>query len=369
MKNIIVAKRVEAGLIGLLVGDALGTPYEFHQPSAIPQSDLIEMVPPIGFRRSHDGVPPGTWSDDGAQALCLVASLLECNRLDVEDFAKRMAAWLHSGYMAVDGRVFDCGIGTRKALTRFSEGEPAVVSGGDSEYDNGNGSLMRVLPLALWHRGPIRDLIDAAELQSRPTHRHPVAMVCCALYCVVAQLMLLGAPGDEKTWDEAEVIVASHYRDNSDFLNALEEIRRSPHKDNPIGGGFVIDQIWTCRRLLQCASYEEGMRAAIRMGHDTDTTACIAGGLLGIRDGLEAIPKRWRDALRAQEIVAPLLSALQMRENKHPLEMADLMLAQLPEHPGNEHGNQQPAAAGFFGRILNRIRSSKADSADSETRA
>jgi ADP-ribosylglycohydrolase len=355
MSDINIVRRVEAGLLGLLVGDALGTPYEFHQPSAIPPAEQIEMMPPAGFRRSHVGVPPGTWSDDGAQALCLLASLLECNRLDVEDFARRLSAWLTTGYMAVDGRVFDCGIGTRRALERFQSGEPAILSGGDGEHDNGNGSLMRVLPLALWHRGPIRDLIDAAELQSRPTHRHPIAMVCCALYCVVAQLMLLGARGDDDTWARAEMIVGSHYRENPVFSEALGQILRSPHREKPVGGGFVVDQIWTCRRLLRCASYEEGMRAAIQMGHDTDTTACIAGGLLGIRDGLEAIPQRWYDGLRAKELLAPLLAALLRQESRHPLDVADLMLLQTSEVPAHASGQDDVKMPGLFRRFVNKF--------------
>ncbi len=75
-------ERIEGGLLGLLVGDALGVPYEFHPPEAIPPREAIEYQPPEGFRRAHASVPPGTWSDDGAQALVLLASLLECGRLD-----------------------------------------------------------------------------------------------------------------------------------------------------------------------------------------------------------------------------------------------------------------------------------------------
>src|SRR3954470_14105182 len=97
--------RMEGGILALLVGDALGVPYEFHGPTEIPASEEIEMDPPAGFRRSHAGTPPGTWSDDGAQALALLASLLERGRLDVDDFAARLLAWFERGEYAVDDRV------------------------------------------------------------------------------------------------------------------------------------------------------------------------------------------------------------------------------------------------------------------------
>ena len=100
------AQRLRGGLLGLLVGDALGVPYEFHPPEEIPPPDQIEMQPPPGFRRAHAGVPVGTWSDDGAHALCLLASLLHCGRLDPEDLMRRLTNWGEHGYMAVDGKVF-----------------------------------------------------------------------------------------------------------------------------------------------------------------------------------------------------------------------------------------------------------------------
>ena len=140
------------GLQGLLIGDALGVPYEFHDASALPPPSLIDFDPPAGFRRSHNGVPPGTWSDDGAQALCLLASLLDGEGLDLANFAGRLLNWAHWGYLAVDGHVFDVGIQTQRALDALRRGEAPERSGPSGEHDNGNGALMRVLPLALQYR-------------------------------------------------------------------------------------------------------------------------------------------------------------------------------------------------------------------------
>jgi ADP-ribosylglycohydrolase len=115
-------ERIEGGLVGLLVGDALGVPYEFHAPGEIPPAEAIEFEPPPGFRRAHAGVPPGTWSDDGAQALGLLASLQEHGRLDPEDLGRRLRAWYEHGEFAVDGRVFDVGIQTGRALRALRAG-------------------------------------------------------------------------------------------------------------------------------------------------------------------------------------------------------------------------------------------------------
>lgn len=179
--------RIEGGLLGLLVGDALGVPYEFHAPDEIPLLQDIEFTPPKDFRRSHKGVLPGTWSDDGSQALVLLASLLDCGRFDVDDFARGLVEWYENGYMAVDGNVFDVGIQTGQAIRNLRNGTSAMLSGSADEQANGNGSLMRVLPLALWHKGRDEDLVADAQQQSKPTHGHLRAQVCCALYCLWAR--------------------------------------------------------------------------------------------------------------------------------------------------------------------------------------
>src|SRR4051812_15206696 len=179
-------ERIEGGLVGLLVGDALGVPYEFHPPEAIPNASEIEFEPPQNFRRAHAGTPPGTWSDDGAQALALLSSLLDRGRLDPQDLGRRLLEWHDLGRFAVDRRVFDVGIQTGTALRALHKGPPALETGPAEERTNGNGSLMRVLPLALWHLGSDAELVADARLQSRVTHGHIRSQACCALYCLWA---------------------------------------------------------------------------------------------------------------------------------------------------------------------------------------
>ncbi|WP_087629145.1 ADP-ribosylglycohydrolase family protein [Caballeronia telluris] len=300
------------GVVGLLVGDAVGVGYEFRPPERLPSRDQIEMVTPAEFRRSHAGVPAGTWSDDGAQALCLLASLLECGTLSLTDFAGRLVRWLNHGYMAIDGDVFDVGIQTGEALRNIGDGVSPRESGGASEMDNGNGSLMRVLPLAIWHAGTDEALVKDAHLQSLPTHAHPRSLVACAFYCLLARGYLRNL-GDPWSWadERLEAIYEAWPREEEKtvFLSELNVLRRFPKTDRPRGTGYVIDTLWSARRALEESSFEDVVRTAILFGHDTDTTAAVAGGLAGIRFGLAGVPARWVGALRGYELVAPLLVA------------------------------------------------------------
>jgi ADP-ribosylglycohydrolase len=301
------ADRLEGGLLGLLVGDALGVPYEFHGPRDLPPPAEIDMDPPRGFHRAHGGTPPGTWSDDGAQALALLASLLERERLDLPDFGARLVAWYDTGYLAVDGRVFDVGMQTRRAIARLRAGVPAEQAGPSGEYDNGNGSLMRVLPLALWHDGPDAMLVADAHRQSLVTHGHLRSQVCCALYCLWARRML---QEDPDPWAAAADALRRIYGRSSPEVAELDGVIRPDDPAPGQGSGYVVDCLRSARWAVAQGSYEVAVKAAIGLGHDTDTTACVAGGIAGLRDGVEAIPQRWRAGLRGQELLAPLRNGL-----------------------------------------------------------
>jgi len=304
--------RLAGGLVGLLVGDALGVPYEFTLPAEVPEARYIELEPPAGFLRSHAGTPPGTWSDDGAQALCLLASVLHNDRLDVEDFGRRLVNWNDHGYMTPDGRVFDVGIQTSRALQVIRSGRPGVTAGGASEGDNGNGSLMRVLPLALWHVGSDKQLVRDAFLQSLPTHGHVRSQVCCAIYVLWARRLLDGQEV-EAAWLDAVRTTRALVADSPEAVQQLEFHVRPDGDATGRGTGYVVDALRSARQVQSAGDYEAIVRAAIRLGNDTDTTACIAGGIAGIRFGLAGIPPRWREGLQGRDVVEPLLNQLLAR--------------------------------------------------------
>lgn len=298
-------ERIRGGLWGLLIGDAVGVPYEFRPPAELPELSAIEMTPPPGFAPTRSQVPFGTYSDDGAQALCLLQSLTVCGRLSAHDFALRMLMWMHRGHLAVDGNVFDVGIQTRAALDRLNHGVSAEQAGSRREQDNGNGSLMRVLPLALWHEGSDSELAELAAAQSRVTHAHPRSEVCCALYCLWARATL---EQQDDPWAAAVARLTPIAQAHSEWYAELTQ--QVLQFDAPAGRGYVVDCLMSAKRALEAASYEEVIRRAIGFGYDTDTTAAVAGGIAGLRWGEQGIPVRWRNQLRGRELVEPLLAAL-----------------------------------------------------------
>ncbi|QDE96976.1 ADP-ribosylglycohydrolase family protein [Myxococcus xanthus] len=305
-------EQIAGGIYGLLVGDALGVPYEFHAPARIPPPEDIDFQPPEGFQRAHDGVPPGTWSDDGAHALCLLDSLLFHGRLDPEDLGRRLVNWLEWGYLAVDGQVFDVGIQTRTALASVHAGTPALMAGPKGERDNGNGSLMRVLPLALWHSGNDAKLASDAMTQSRVTHGHMRSQVCCALYCLWARRILQGARASD-AWTDAVETFRNLYPEGFEARTELDTHVLPPgwEEIRGTGTGYVVDCLRSARQcVVEHDTYEQVVKAAVRLGRDTDTTAAVAGGIAGLIHGVNGIPARWRESLRGGVLLHPVLQKL-----------------------------------------------------------
>lgn len=303
-----IESRWTAGLLGALIGDALGVPYEFKPAAALPALQEIEMVPPAPMQPSH-GVPPGTWSDDGAHLLAFAASLLAHDRVVLDDLGQRLLAWYEHGAYTPDGVVFDIGMQTRIALQRLRAGVPAIEAGPAGERDNGNGALMRVLPLALWHLGPDIALVADAHYQSLVTHGHAQSQVCCALYCLWARYVSDGeacAAAWSLAYQSVERIYQTFAPDYATTLLAL----RAGLDATPRGTGYVVDTLagarWAC---TTGESYADVVRLAIGLGGDTDTTACVAGGIAGIIYGVEGIPGHWRACLRGRQVRAAIVES------------------------------------------------------------
>jgi ADP-ribosyl-[dinitrogen reductase] hydrolase len=299
---------VRAAVYGHLIGDAIGVPYEFSAP------DPNRVVKLRGYGTHNQS--PGTWSDDGALMLALLDSLVSVG-FDPEDQARRALAWADEGRYAVGGVVFDIGNTTSAALARLRAGVPAMDAGGTGERDQGNGSLMRILPVALVGV-PDNDveLVRRAHHASRVTHGHPSCEVACALYVLVARTLIEHPGGDP----EAALALAADrlrevYRRDAAFASMLGALLAHRSSVRKPGGGWVLDSFWSAwEAFVAGSSYRDTIERAVRYGNDTDTTAAIAGGLAGIRWGLDegsgGIPRKWLDALRGRDIVEGLLGGL-----------------------------------------------------------
>lgn len=307
--------RIAGGFYGLLIGDALGVPYEFNKADQLPSYEEIDMTPPAGFKKTYPQVKAGTWSDDGAQALCLLDSLLSRGEFSLVNFSDLLLAWYEDGVWAVENKVFDVGVQTSQALHAYKSGLlPAHKCGLLNPEGKGNGALMRVLPLALWQEDR-KELVLDAHLQCLITHGHICNQVCCALYCLVARALLEGRNAHEAI-SEAVASLREIYRDRPEYEQELEWSIRPGTSWEGNGTGYVVDCLRSAFMILErTSSYEEAVKQAVLLGNDTDTTACVTGGLAGILYGLQGIPKSWLSMLREQEKAAELLERLLQEKN------------------------------------------------------
>lgn len=295
--------RLAGAIWGHLVGDAVGVPYEFR-----PAADIGEVR--FGASGTHHQ-PPGTWSDDGALMLALLDSLLTVG-FDVEDQGRRAVDWYRRSAYTPDGSRFDIGNATRSALDAIDRGRPAAEAGGTDEGANGNGSLMRILPLALVQR-QVRDarLIDEAHAASRVTHGTEPAQVTCALYSLIVRALLHGRIGLPEVLADARRHLRAVYASTptgAPKLAALDRIEA--HRDRA-GRGSVWDSFWSAwDAFAGAAGYRETIERAVAYGNDTDTTAAIAGGLAGLRWGIDGIPADWLAGMRGRQVVDPLVDRL-----------------------------------------------------------
>lgn len=250
---------------GLAVGDALGVPYEFRR------RDTFECTGMVGHS-THDQ-PAGTWSDDTSMTLATCDSIREKGRIDVDDIRERFVAWYtHDAYTC--DHLFDIGGATSRALS--------TGRGCAGERDNGNGSLMRIVPLAFVAND------NEVRAVSAITHAHPTSTEACVRMVHVARGLISG----ENAWQEA----------------VSAGIDPEKPRDAIASGGYVLH---TFEAALWCLanthSYQDCVLTAVNLGSDTDTTGAGAGALAGIVYGIDGIPQEWLDELRGKDVIESCL--------------------------------------------------------------
>ena len=228
--------------------------------------------------------------------LALLESLLEVG-WDLDDQGRRFLAWFDDAQYTATGVCFDSGIATTAALDRIRAGTPAARAGSDGDRSQSNGGLMRILPVALMGRDlSDAELVARAETGTRVTHAHPRVVVASAIYVLVARALLRGeAPRPAINWAVARLgdLYASTPERRDLIASCLV------HKEG-LGQAYVADSLLSALTALeQGSSFRDVVELAISYGHDTDTTAAIAGGLAGIQYGAAAVPEEWMVAMRA----------------------------------------------------------------------
>lgn len=274
-----MTNKLKDAVYGLAVGDALGLPVQFKYRDQYP---LVESMLPDTFTK----LPKGTFSDDTSMTLAICDSIKKYGKVDINDIRRNFEEWLYTGKYTQTGYAIDIGSTCGNAIEN--------KRGYDNEWSQGNGSLMRTIPLAF-----VTDVTDDEIRQvSAITHAHHNCMDACVYYVKIAKELLKGVPLQEA--------VSLHIPENSVYhrIREIKKMKRYEIKSS----GYVIDtfeaSMWC---LMTTNSYQDCLIKAVNLGDDTDTIGAVAGGLAGIIYGYNDIPKEWIDSIYMQEIIDKFL--------------------------------------------------------------
>ena len=302
---------VHSALFGVVISDALGVPAEFTSREGLKLEPIKDF---IGYK-SHNQ-PPGTFSDDSSLTFCLAESL--CNGYDLNDLGFRFIQWRDEAYWTAGGVVFDVGITTYQAISNLRTGTRPSLAGGFDEDSNGNGSLMRILPLLFY----IRDLelekrYEIIKDVSSLTHGHIRSVIACFYYLEFA-LELLKGSNKQTAYANTAGTVADFLKSKQIlqseiklFAPLLEEDITKQHVDSIPSSGYVLSTLKAsvfC--FLKTENYSDAVLMAVNLGSDTDTTAAVTGGLAGLYYGFEAIPEKWRNEIKKSKNIYSLCDRL-----------------------------------------------------------
>ncbi len=332
---------VKSGIFGLVVADALGVPYEFNSRDFCDRNPMADM---IGYGTYNQ--PEGTWSDDSSIALACLDGLSNfnlkenLNDLTIENFSEifdytdimtKIANWRYKKDYTPHGEVFDIGGTTRDAIYNFHyNGVDALLAGGDSPRDNGNGSLMRILPIAfviyflsLKYEFSQNEEMKTIHNLSSLTHRHIRSQMACGIYVKIA-IELLKNKFEESEDDLTLLEIVNrgisnakdYYLSDKSFVSEIKnfedvfslDIHNFPREEIS-GSGYVINclnaALWC---LLNNDNYRETALAAVNLGEDTDTTAAVVGGLAGIYYSFDDIPQGWLNKIAKYDFIDELIA-------------------------------------------------------------
>lgn len=288
-------------ILGVAVGDALGVPVEFKKRGTFHVTSMQ------GYGTHHQ--PPGTWSDDTSLTLALADNLLaDGDRPDLECIAWGFTEWYDKAAYTPYGKVFDVGNATAAAIKRLKKGVAPEKAGGADERDNGNGSLMRIAPLAFYMFG-IRDAEERFRIVrdvSSLTHAHEWSVAACYIYVEMLNKLRMGrkkkAAYAELREDFARGVPFISKATLAKFVRILENDISLLPEEEIRSSGFVID---TLEAALWCFlttdNYKDAVLKAVNLGEDTDTTGAVTGALAGLAYGLGSIPREWLDQLAGRE--------------------------------------------------------------------
>ena len=296
-------------LIGLAVGDALGAAVEFRSPGS--------FAPVTGYRSGGPHrLEAGAWTDDTSMALALADSMATAG-WDLDHQADRYVAWWKNGEYSVIGRCFDIGITTRIALANHVMKRDALSAGDPSERASGNGSIMRLAPVAIGHAqlypGKIAELSRLAEESSLTTHASEQCLSACRYLAIVLAALIHGEPREHVLSSEwpvlKELIAVKPLHPLIHKIAAGSFREKKPPQIR--GSGWVVESLEASLWAFHDAgSFEEAVLKAVNLGDDADTTGAVCGQLAGACWGESGIPAEWRAGLKRADMLEKALTGL-----------------------------------------------------------
>lgn len=305
---------IKDGLLGLAVGDALGVPVEFLDRKTVREiniSDMVGLEDKLSFKsRWGQMIPAGSWSDDTSMTISTMDTITkDKGKIDYDHVMNSFLDWWYGKKYTSLEIPFGLGGVVSKALNNFKRGMPALTCGGANFYDNGNGSLMRILPFSLYcieNELSEEDTVNIINSASSLTHAHDISKMGCFIYTEF--LRCLKATRNPKL---AHTYICSiDYRKyfSQEAIDAYSKLIRLDFpfviKDSDISenNGYVVPTLESAiYSILNSKNYEEAVKKAINMGYDTDTIGAITGSLAGVLYGYDNIPERWLQKLRKRE--------------------------------------------------------------------
>jgi ADP-ribosylglycohydrolase len=290
--------RYRGCLVGLAVGDALGTTLEFKAPGSFdPLTDLVGGGP------FH--LKPGQWTDDTSMALCLAESLIEKQGFDPVDQLQKYVRWYREGYLSSTGKCFDIGTTTSSALVHF-EKTGALYCEVDDPYAAGNGSIMRLAPVPMFYSRKPKEALERSEESSRTTHGAKTCGDACRYFGALLVGALNGISKEELLFDH--YCPVKGYWAKHPLGEEIAEIAGGSfkHKNPPqiLGSGYVVKSLEAALWAFYSShSFKEGALMAVNLGNDADTTGAVYGQIAGAYYGHEAIPGEWLNRIAHRELI------------------------------------------------------------------
>lgn len=290
--------RFQGCLLGLAIGDAVGTTVEFMPRGSF--SIITDMLGGGPFN-----LKPGQWTDDTSMALCLATSIVEKKGHDPLDQMQRYMHWCKDGYMSSTGKCFDIGRTVLEALGNFEiTGDPN--SGPTRKNSAGNGSLMRLAPVPMFYAPDLEKAMFFSGESSRTTHGATEAVEACNLFGSILVKALEGKNKSQILFDNDVRNITSQK-----ILDISKGAYISKVIDQIQSTGYVIESLsaalWS---FWNSNSFEEAILKAVNLGNDADTTAAICGQVAGAYYGRVGIPPSWLDKLFLRDEIVTLANKL-----------------------------------------------------------